>query len=152
MDYAAVPWEPSRTGPSTGKLNDTQFGRRMTGTGVLADQINQTFNTFIRHGLRVSRRGCFENYCTRWNTASEPRSGAAAYRGSNARLVTRREKNSFAPSGAFEIFNDAAISGLNTLGYSLTPLDGARSRARFTTPSSKTMPSLRCVRQVGLCF
>jgi DNA repair photolyase len=35
-----------------GKLNDTQFGRRMKGTGQRADQIHQTFNTFARrHGL-----------------------------------------------------------------------------------------------------
>jgi DNA repair photolyase len=35
-----------------GKLNDTQFGRRMSGTGVLADQIHQTFQTFKRrYGL-----------------------------------------------------------------------------------------------------
>jgi DNA repair photolyase len=35
-----------------GKLNDTQFGRRMRGTGNLADQIHQTFATFSRrYGL-----------------------------------------------------------------------------------------------------
>ena len=35
-----------------GKLNDTQFGRRMKGTGVLADQIHATFKTFARrYGL-----------------------------------------------------------------------------------------------------
>jgi DNA repair photolyase len=35
-----------------GKLNDTQFGRRMSGTGLRAEQIHQTFKTFARrHGL-----------------------------------------------------------------------------------------------------
>jgi DNA repair photolyase len=35
-----------------GKLNDTQFGRRMNGTGPRADQIHQTFETFTRrYGL-----------------------------------------------------------------------------------------------------
>ena len=35
-----------------GKLNDTQFGRRMSGTGPRADQIDQTFKTFARrYGL-----------------------------------------------------------------------------------------------------
>jgi DNA repair photolyase len=35
-----------------GKLNDTQFGRRMKGTGLRADQIHATFKTFARrHGL-----------------------------------------------------------------------------------------------------
>ncbi|HET6325781.1 MAG TPA: PA0069 family radical SAM protein [Planctomycetaceae bacterium] len=32
----------------SGKLNDTQFGRRMRGTGVRAEQIDQTFATFAR--------------------------------------------------------------------------------------------------------
>jgi hypothetical protein len=33
-------------------LNDTQFGRRMSGTGPRAEQIDQTFKTFARrHGL-----------------------------------------------------------------------------------------------------
>ncbi|HEV8001543.1 MAG TPA: PA0069 family radical SAM protein [Planctomycetaceae bacterium] len=31
-----------------GKLNDTQFGRRMRGTGTRAEQIEQTFSTFAR--------------------------------------------------------------------------------------------------------
>jgi DNA repair photolyase len=31
-----------------GKLNDTQFGRRMRGTGARAEQIEQTFATFAR--------------------------------------------------------------------------------------------------------
>jgi DNA repair photolyase len=31
-----------------GKLNDTQFGRRMRGTGTRAEQIDQTFATFAR--------------------------------------------------------------------------------------------------------
>ncbi len=35
-----------------GKLNDTQFGRRMRGTGTRAEQIDQTFATFAkRYGL-----------------------------------------------------------------------------------------------------
>jgi DNA repair photolyase len=35
-----------------GKLNDTEFGRRMKGTGVRADQIHATFKTFARrYGL-----------------------------------------------------------------------------------------------------
>ena len=35
-----------------GKLNDTQFGRRMKGTGLRADQIHATFKTFARrYGL-----------------------------------------------------------------------------------------------------
>ena len=35
-----------------GKLNDTQFGRRMKGAGLRADQIHATFKTFARrHGL-----------------------------------------------------------------------------------------------------
>ena len=35
-----------------GKLNDTQFGRRMSGTGPRAEQIDQTFKTFARrYGL-----------------------------------------------------------------------------------------------------
>jgi DNA repair photolyase len=35
-----------------GKLNDTQFGRRMHGTGLRAEQIDQTFATFAkRYGL-----------------------------------------------------------------------------------------------------
>jgi DNA repair photolyase len=35
-----------------GKLNDTQFGRRMRGTGTRAEQIEQTFATFARrYGL-----------------------------------------------------------------------------------------------------
>ncbi len=32
-----------------GKLNDTQFGRRMRGTGTRAEQIDQTFATFAKH-------------------------------------------------------------------------------------------------------
>ncbi len=32
----------------SGKLNDTQFGRRMRGTGTRAEQIEQTFATFAR--------------------------------------------------------------------------------------------------------
>jgi DNA repair photolyase len=36
----------------SGKLNDTQFGRRMRGTGPRAEQIHQTFDTFARrYGL-----------------------------------------------------------------------------------------------------
>ena len=31
-----------------GKLNDTQFGRRMSGTGPRAEQIDQAFQTFAR--------------------------------------------------------------------------------------------------------
>lgn len=35
-----------------GKLNSSEFGRRMRGTGAVADQIKQLFPTFARkHGL-----------------------------------------------------------------------------------------------------
>ena len=35
-----------------GQLSDTQFGRRMRGTGPLAEQIRATFKVFAaRHGL-----------------------------------------------------------------------------------------------------
>jgi hypothetical protein len=38
--------------PRAGKLNDTQFGRRMKGTGPRADKIHATFKTFARrYGL-----------------------------------------------------------------------------------------------------
>jgi hypothetical protein len=35
-----------------GKLNDSEFGRRMTGTGELAEQLRNLFHLFRkRHGL-----------------------------------------------------------------------------------------------------
>jgi DNA repair photolyase len=35
-----------------GKLNDPQFGKRMRGSGVIADQISELFRLFARrHGL-----------------------------------------------------------------------------------------------------
>ena len=39
-------------GTRDGKMNDSQFGRRMRGTGAVADQIRQTFDVFVRkYGL-----------------------------------------------------------------------------------------------------
>jgi hypothetical protein len=39
-----------------GKLNNSDFGRRMRGTGAIAEQIEQTFRVFAKkHGLDQQR-------------------------------------------------------------------------------------------------
>ena len=55
-DYILCRRHPTDPGRAARGLNDATFGRRMRGTGAIADQIQQTFAVFARK-LSLDRKG-----------------------------------------------------------------------------------------------